>query len=66
MTALGDGMVVARIVIERVLDPDGQDVITFEASDGSGETLPLVTSLGLLRMSEDTAIRLAMDEGGDQ
>ena len=56
------GMVVADISIQRTLDDEGNDRIWFKAVDAGGDVLPLVTILGLLRMSEDTAIREAMGE----
>jgi hypothetical protein len=57
-------LVVATIKIERLLGE--QDIIYVEAVDTSGESLPLVESLGMLRIAEDTVIRLAMGEGPDE
>ena len=57
-----EDLTVATITIERRLVGD-EDVVYVEAVDTSGESLPLVESLGLLRMAEDTVIRLAMGEG---
>jgi hypothetical protein len=51
-------MLVARIVIERRLYEDGGDVIWSEATDMTDEGgLPLITTLGMLEMAKDTAIR---------
>lgn len=55
-----DGLVVARITVERTLHQDGGDVVWSEATDGDGNTLGLVETLGLLEMAKDTAIRSAM------
>lgn len=57
-----EGVLLARIVIERRLTHDG-DEINASFEDGEGETPPLVEILGMLAMTNDTAIRLAM--GGD-
>jgi hypothetical protein len=57
-------LVVATIKIERLLGE--QDIIYVEAVDTSGESLPLVELLGMLRIAEDTVIRLAMGEGPDE
>jgi len=51
----------ARITILRTLTED-DDVVSVEAVDGAGDDLPLVESLGLLRMAEDSVIRRAMGE----
>lgn len=59
-----DGMVVARIVIERRISDDG-DIVWSQATDGTDSEdngLDLLTTLGMLRMAEDTAIRDAMGE----
>lgn len=58
-------MELARIEIVRELSDDGQDVVSVMAADGSGDQLPLIESLGMLRMAEDTVIRLAMGEAGE-
>lgn len=60
-----EGLEVARITITRNIDPDGRDVTWCQAVDPQGEPLGLVESLGLLRLAEDTVIRQAMDETGD-
>jgi hypothetical protein len=51
----------ARITILRTLTED-DDLVSVEAVDSGGDDLPLVESLGLLRMAEDTIIRRAMGE----
>lgn len=57
-----EGIEVARITITRVLGLDGTDGTHCEAVDPDGEPLKLVESLGLLRLAEDTVIRMAMGE----
>ncbi len=58
-------LVTARIIIQKQLD-DADEVVTFRATTGDGESpLPLVEILGMLRLSEDTAIREAMQAGDD-
>ncbi len=66
MSEANGGLLVARIVIERRLYEDGQDLIWSEATDLTDEGgLPLLTTLGMLRMAEDTAIRDAMGDDDD-
>ena len=62
----GDGLLVARIVIERRLHEDGRDIVWSEAHDGDDGRLALVETLGLLAMAQDTAIRTAMEDSDDQ
>jgi hypothetical protein len=60
---LDDGqLLAARIEIVRILDAEGNDLVIFRAEDMGGVDLPLVETLGLLRMTEDSAIRQAMGE----
>jgi hypothetical protein len=56
------GLTVSRVVVERRVHADGTLVDWFEATDTDGEPLPLVETLGMLRLAEDTAIRAAMGE----
>lgn len=57
-----EGMLVAHVCIEQRLDPEtGNPNVYFRAVDDGGDPLPLVQTLGLLSLSTDTAIRLAMD-----
>lgn len=65
---MSEPLTVATITIVRVLGDDGDNVYC-ESVDPSGESLPLVEALGLLRLAEDTVIRQAMGEvpeGGDE
>ena len=55
-------MLVARILIERELTDEGHDIVTCSAQDNDGDDLPLIQSLGMLRMAEDTVIRAAMGD----
>lgn len=59
---MSDGMEIGRITITHNIDPHGRDVTWCEAADPDGDPLPLVQSLGLLRLAEDTLIRQAMGE----
>jgi hypothetical protein len=61
MEPLSDSHQVGRITITYDIDADGHMSSTYDSS----EELPLVTQLGLLRMAEDTAIRVAMDGDDD-
>ncbi|MCW2957189.1 MAG: hypothetical protein JWO69_2058 [Thermoleophilia bacterium] len=65
-----DGVLLARIVIEmRMTDEEGDGMgqpVYFEATDGAGEALPLIQTLGLLRLCEDTAIRVRMSEDPEE
>lgn len=60
-----EGLLVARIVIERRLLDDGTDAVYSEATNGGEDRLDLLTTLGLLRMTEDTAIRESMGDTPD-
>lgn len=59
-------MVIARIEIELHIEPDGQQTIWCEATDPTDpdETPPLVTLLGMLKLTEDTFLN-APDEDED-
>ncbi len=59
------GVTVARIQIERLMMPDGDDIVSaqFDDGDDEGDMPALVELLGMLELAKDTAIRLAM--GGD-
>ena len=54
--------VVAKIVIDRIMTEDGGDTVWVKAHDEAGEPLALVLALGMLRMTEDTLIRMEMGE----
>ena len=54
-------MRLATVTITRDLT-DEDDVIRVEAIDASGDDLPLVEALGLLRFAEDSVIRGRMGE----
>lgn len=57
-------MITARIEIIRFLTEDS-DVLVWSGVDGSDEDLALVETLGMLRLTEDTAIRELMGDDGD-
>jgi hypothetical protein len=60
-----EGMLLTRIVIERRLSADGGDEIGVEFEDSNGDMPGLVEILGMLTMTQDTAIRMAMaDDDG--
>lgn len=61
-----EGMVVARVVIERRLtDDDIVDFVTTE--DSSGEDLPVTEALGMMRMAEHTLLTPdASDDDGEE
>lgn len=54
-------MEVGRIEIVRTLGDDG-DNVWVTAKDNQGDNLPLIESLGMIRLAEDTVIRVAMGE----
>jgi len=56
MTGETEPLVIARIEIELHIDPDGQQTIWCEATDPTtpDEPPPLVTLLGMLKLTEDT------------
>lgn len=56
------GREISRITIIRRLTEEGRDLVSCEGGDPDGDALPLVESLGLLRLAEDTFIREAMGE----
>lgn len=49
----------SRIVIERTLGEDGEDRISYEATDGFGDELAI---LGLLELAKDTTLATAMGD----
>lgn len=55
-------MIVSTVIITRELTDEGADVVAVETHDTNNEPLPLVESLGMLRMAEDSVIRYAMGE----
>lgn len=57
-----DKFVIAKIVIERIVTGEGGDSIWVKAEDEAGEPLALVIALGMLRMTEDSLIRMDMGE----
>jgi hypothetical protein len=58
-------VLLARIEIVRYLDKDGADLVMYRADDPSGDDLALTETLGMLRLTEDTAIRDRFDAPGD-
>jgi hypothetical protein len=64
MSEPNEGLVVARITIERrVTDDDVLDWVTTE--DEAGEDLRLTEALGMLRLAEDTLLNERHDDEGD-
>jgi hypothetical protein len=54
-------LMVATVTVLRQIGSDG-DVIYTQSVDASGDRLPLVEALGMLRFAEDSVIRQAMGE----
>lgn len=61
-----DGLLLTRITIERRLMPDGSDQVRAKFEDQQGDIPPLVEILGMLAMTNDTALRQAMGEIPDE
>lgn len=61
---MSEALEVARIEIVRVVE-NGELVDYAEAVDTGGAVLPLTEILGMLRLAEDTFIRMAMGEDDD-
>lgn len=58
------GYLISTISIVRRLD--GNDVVDYvSAEDGEGHPLDLATALGMLRLAEDTLIRVRMGDDDD-
>jgi hypothetical protein len=55
-------MLVARIVIERHLTDDGQDIVQYQAETPGGEPLPVIETLGMLSLAEDSVLHAPDDE----
>lgn len=63
MSEGNEGIVIARVVIERRLtDDDIVDCVTTE--DANGADLPVTEALGMMRMAEHTL--LTPDDGDDE
>lgn len=57
-----EGMVMARIVIERTLQPNGIDLVSYIACDAEGLTIPMIETLGMLEMAKDGLLRIREEE----
>lgn len=57
-----EGMVMARIVIERTLQPNGIDLVSYIACDAEGLAIPLIETLGMLEMAKDGLLRIREEE----
>lgn len=62
MSDSDETVLVAQIIIERRL-VGSRDVLAFAAKDVFGQRLPIVETLGLLRLAEDTALELERHAG---
>src|SRR5699024_9364887 len=51
----------ARITITRTINETGEDIHNVWATDGNGDQLPLIESLGMLRMAEDSLLHTNPD-----
>lgn len=56
MTSDTEGVFISRITVERRLSDDDDLIDSVITEDSSGEDLPLVEALGMLRLAEDTLI----------
>lgn len=61
-----EGMLVAEIHIQRWIGKDGSDGVVASFSDNNGGTPTLVETLGMLELTKDTAIRIAMNEDEEE
>lgn len=63
-----EGMVVARIRIQRRMMPDGSDVVIAEFDDGhdDGETPASVELLGMLEMTKDSVLHGGIYDSDDE
>lgn len=62
------GQVLARIVIEQKLTPDGDyrvDALFSDGDDENGQTPAAVTLLGMLEMTKDTVLHGGIYDGED-
>ena len=57
-----EGMVVSRIIIDRVVNEEGDDLVTVLAFDRQGELPPLVEMLGMIDLGRDTVYRISAGE----
>jgi hypothetical protein len=60
-----DDLLLTRITIERRLMADGSDQVLANFEDRDGDMPPLVEVLGMLAITNDTALRVAMGEAPD-
>lgn len=66
MSNLDDGTaILAKVVVARMIDVDGELVDLAVTEDSNGDPLPLTEALGMLRLAEDSIIRSRMDDDGD-
>lgn len=56
------GVLLARVVIERYLDDHG-DRITASAEDNDGQSLDMLTTLGLIEFAKSSFLAGAKDHG---
>ncbi|MFJ1459740.1 hypothetical protein [Nocardia sp. N2S4-5] len=56
------GVLLARVVVERYLDEDG-DRITATAEDNDGQSLDMITALGMIEFAKSSFLEGAKDHG---
>lgn len=56
-------MLIATVTIERRLSQDGDDIVSFKAVRPDGEPLPVIETLGMLALAEDSVLHSPEDEG---
>lgn len=61
-----EGIVVATVEIQMVLNDDGDQVIWLRHYDNNDDNLPLITVIGMLEMSKDTAYKIAALDRGEE
>jgi hypothetical protein len=55
-------ILVARIVIERLLTPDGDDIVQHVSMRPDGAALPVIEQLGMLALTQDSVMHAPDDD----
>jgi hypothetical protein len=59
------GRLVSRIVIERFLTEEGGDVVEYQATSPDGNALPVIETLGMLSLTEDSVLHAPGESNED-